>query len=1490
MKANLHGFKPIAILLFVFAACSAAQANTELWIGVSGTSITTNWSDNANWSNLTGGGTPGPNGNDVIFGDNGAVFGSAGTINSVVDTLGLNPLSLAFTNQSQSPSFLFHTVMIPPGIGMTNANALTVGGKTIDGYVTTVAMTGGGTFVQNGGAIKVGNAGSASQTENATLDLTGLSTFVCNASAGTMIVAGSGADARGGGTLNLAGSSNNITIGTINFNTGSGNSSSVQSFIQLGSGTNILNVGTFIVVGTKASNGKFQYIGGAPATAGLRLRGVNGNVDDNSRATITVGDRNNTGTGNSTGTIDLNGHPVDAKIGTLTIGQDRSGATVAVHGGVGTVQFDTGTVDATTVNLAVCSTSDGSAAATGTLTVGAGGTLIVGSGGMSLANRNAGTATGNFNISGGNVICSNNIIKTTATASAAHITMTGGSLSLAPGKSVGTPAIPIDDLTMTSATLNLSVANNFTNIVVTTLNLVDALNTNNIATLPSIGSFPTQFPLISYVSSIGGGTLELGTLPGGFSGYISNDLVNTIWLVVTNGPFIAKTDQWGGGVNNLWDTSTLNWTNADIAVNYNEGDFVVFGDAASANNVSLTGTRLPTSLLVSNNILNYTFLGAGSIGGPVTLVKDGTASLTLTETGGDNFSGGITVNNGTLVLDNSGSAISGGLLVASGGTAQIGNNSANGVLPAGSITVDGALIFKRSTDLSVGIVIPGSGSLVKAGSARLALTAANTYTGVTTVTNGTLALTNAGTIAASSQVNVTGATLDVSGASGSTTLNALNLANATVTLAMPGVATPVNVTGLNMGGAGNTINVSALPPIPSYPVTLTLIQSASPIVGFNATLGTLPAGSPPFSGSIALSGDQLAVRLTLTAGPVGIRPNMFWTGADLPNLNTNWSDGQNWFLPDAPTSVDNAIFNNTATVAASALTTPGGGSAAFDPANVNNIVDANFTISSLAYTNIADYHNTFIKSGRSLNLTNVLTLGAINAGDSVAHTGFVSISGTTASVSVNNPNANLQIWLGSGPGGVGGGGVTGSQATLDLSALDNFSATVSRLALGASVGNAVNRPSGILYLAKTNTITAGFQTANVHAGTTTAGAAITVADGNQNAGSASTLYLGQVNTISADTIGIGRQKGTGHLQFNPAYANIAPYPTLTLQGFSSSRVSDFSIADGAGNTGTTTFSADTDLSGGIVTASVDTMNVGRASSGGTGANPTTGTFTFDAGTLTANTVNIGLQPASSAKSGIGTVNVNSNSIIANNAHLIVSGNLSLATDVGGTGAPLTSGTLNINGGLVQAGNIVAGSGSSSTIALSGGTLIVGGKAGTPTAPLTALTLNGGTLQLSADGNAGAASLVATTINPNAPTTLNIGPIINVITPSTIPLISYVGTDPFSILTPGTLPPGYVGTLVDDTVNSLVSLQLTVVPPPSPTISSIVISGGNIIFSGTNNVGTAGGSYHVLTSTNAAAPIGSWSVLTTGTFDANGNFSVTTAIGGTGQRFYLLELP
>ena len=68
----------------------------------------------------------------------------------------------------------------------------------------------------------------------------------------------------------------------------------------------------------------------------------------------------------------------------------------------------------------------------------------------------------------------------------------------------------------------------------------------------------------------------MGTLPGTYQGYISNDNSSMIWLVITNGPTLPKTDLWGGGVNNNWDTNTLNWTNNGLAVTYREVDLVQF--------------------------------------------------------------------------------------------------------------------------------------------------------------------------------------------------------------------------------------------------------------------------------------------------------------------------------------------------------------------------------------------------------------------------------------------------------------------------------------------------------------------------------------------------------------------------------------------------------------------------------------------------------------------------------------------------------------------------------------------------------------------------------------------------------------------------------------------------------------------------------------------------------------------------------------------------
>ena len=75
----------------------------------------------------------------------------------------------------------------------------------------------------------------------------------------------------------------------------------------------------------------------------------------------------------------------------------------------------------------------------------------------------------------------------------------------------------------------------------------------------------------------------------------------------------------------------------------------------------------------------------------------------------------------------------------------------------------------------------------------------------------------------------------------------------------------------------------------------------------------------------------------------------------------------------------------------------------------------------------------------------------------------------------------------------------------------------------------------------------------------------------------------------------------------------------------------------------------------------------------------------------------------------------------------------------------------------------------------------------------------------------------------------------------------------------------------------------------PAINNVVVSSGNLIFSGTN--GTAGGNYYVLTSTDVAAPLSSWTSIATNTFGPGGVFSVTNAINpGTPKRFYVIQLP
>jgi len=207
----------------------------------------------------------------------------------------------------------------------------------------------------------------------------------------------------------------------------------------------------------------------------------------------------------------------------------------------------------------------------------------------------------------------------------------------------------------------------------------------------------------------------------------------------------------------------------------------------------------------------------------------------------------------------------------------------------------------------------------------------------------------------------------------------------------------------------------------------------------------------------------------------------------------------------------------------------------------------------------------------------------------------------------------------------------------------------------------------------------------------------------------------------------------------------------------------------------------------------------------------------------------------------------------------VNGNLTVA--IGAILAPAGTNTLI---GITTGQNATGAISATGVIALSGTTVIKLNDAGNDAVTSTSAGITyGGTL-----------SLVNISASP-----LSAGQTFQIFNAA-----SYSGS--FANITPAT--PG-AGLAWDTT--QLDSGRISVVSGgvSRPTITSTVVAGGNLVLSGTN--GAAGGSYYVLTSTDAAAPLASWMPIATNAFDVNGAFSFTNAINPmVPKRFYLLRLP
>ena len=315
-------------------------------------------------------------------------------------------------------------------------------------------------------------------------------------------------------------------------------------------------------------------------------------------------------------------------------------------------------------------------------------------------------------------------------------------------------------------------------------------------------------------------------------------------------------------------TTNANWTTTDNWV----------GGIVPGSTAAITGNNADASVAIFNTALGT----YGSVGNPVVIdsASENIKSITFDTAAGDfvigstglnplYLSGGGTIQiAGTLTATNATETINAPLVIeGAGGTYAITNNSASGT-GAGAATLDlgggitggaaGTTVLTLSgTNTNANTIsgVIGNGSatslaITKAGASTWILASANSYTGSTTISVGTLKLgasssgsnSPLGTAAAGTTVSATGAALD---------LNGFNI----------GTAEALSITGTGVGTTGALTNSGAAA---TYAGAVTLAAAASigggdialsaGLVG-NVILTKVGAGTLTLSGASSRTGE-----------------------------------------------------------------------------------------------------------------------------------------------------------------------------------------------------------------------------------------------------------------------------------------------------------------------------------------------------------------------------------------------------------------------------------------------------------------------------------------------------------------------------------------------------------------------------------------------------------------------------------------------------------
>ncbi len=353
-----------------------------------------------------------------------------------------------------------------------------------------------------------------------------------------------------------------------------------------------------------------------------------------------------------------------------------------------------------------------------------------------------GTTAGTFSIGAGTSL--DNKLGSALTMSNYPITMNSFTFTGSDDLNLGSGAVALgSNTTITSSANDLTMAGIVSGAYTVTSagsgNIFLTGTANTYTGTTTVGAGNLYFNSIANVS---GGASSLGAPASAGNGTIAIGATTSAGTLIFNGSSDQTTDRvidlagtTGGATIDAGASNNLTFTSAFTAT------------GVGAKTLSLLGST--TSNVISGAIVN-------NDGSNLTAIdKQGSGSWILA--GANTYTGTTTITAGTL---------------------EVGAGSTTGSIASASVVNGAALEFNRSDALTYAGVISSSGTVEKKGGGTLTFTGANSYTGNTTITAGSIELGAAGVIADGSMVDMNGGGLITgSGAGYSETAGVLDLSN-----------------------------------------------------------------------------------------------------------------------------------------------------------------------------------------------------------------------------------------------------------------------------------------------------------------------------------------------------------------------------------------------------------------------------------------------------------------------------------------------------------------------------------------------------------------------------------------------------------------------------------------------------------------------------------------------------------------------------------------